>query len=230
MEFQHGPFVFIAHNAGAVAGRKSLRWQYNYGSVFLSEKILPASATKAEIIGAFAHARADFIREEFDEHAPDVLDLVDSETDETVGRLRVIGDVGLTPGLIDDRSKYWLRSNNRLRSRAVTLTEFAAIAARHAAPDNCWVTGLLPDETLTEDPDEWRPPTSWEIRHVVGEGSFTGPSGAKAAAIVGVAPQNFRKYTASGNAKHRQQMSFAMWHLLLHKLDIKRLGPGQGIR
>src|SRR5699024_4022806 len=120
--------------------------------------------------------------------------------------------------LIDDRSEYWLQSENRLRSRDVTLTEYAKIAVQHAAPKLGWIAETLPDDVLTEDPDEWRPPTAWEIRHVVGEGSFTGISGAKAAELVGITPQNFRKYTARDGASTRQNISFATWHLLLHKL------------
>ncbi|MBH2008100.1 MAG: hypothetical protein I8H71_00465 [Xanthomonadaceae bacterium] len=59
------------------------------------------------------------------------------------------------------------------------------------------------------------------MRYIVGEGSFTRVSGAKAAALVGVTPQNFRKYTAGDSAKNRQSISFSMWHLLLAKLQIK---------
>jgi len=92
------------------------------------------------------------------------------------------------------------------------------------APPLAWVQELLPDSVLTEDADEWRAPTAWEIRHVVGEGSFTGVTGAQAAAIIGVSAQNFRKYLAGDNAKHRQSISYAMWHLLLHKLGVKAIG------
>ena len=41
--------------------------------------------------------------------------------------------------------------------------------------------------------------------------------------MVGVTPQNFRKYTARDGASTRQGMSFAMWHLLLHKLGVQRV-------
>lgn len=76
---------------------------------------------------------------------------------------------------------------------------------------------------MAQDAGEWRAPTSWELRHVVGEGSFTGVTGAQAAALVGVTPQNFRKYTARDGASTRQGMSYAMWHLLLHKLGVQSL-------
>ena len=76
---------------------------------------------------------------------------------------------------------------------------------------------------LARELADWRAPTSWELRHVVGEGSFTGWTGAQAAAMVGVTPQNFRKYTARDGASTRQGMSFAMWHLLLHKLGVQRV-------
>jgi hypothetical protein len=89
------------------------------------------------------------------------------------------------------------------------------------APANAWIAELFPNEVLDIDPDAWRAPTAWELRHVVGEGSFTRVSGAKAAALVGVSPQNFRKYTAGDSAKNRQSISFAMWHLLLARLQVK---------
>ena len=59
---------------------------------------------------------------------------------------------------------------------------------------------------------------------VVGVGSFIGISGAKAADLVGVNASSFRKYTAQEGAKSRQSMSYAMWHLLLHKLGVQTLG------
>ena len=83
------------------------------------------------------------------------------------------------------------------------------------------VQALLPAEVLTEDPAAWRAPTATEIRIVIGRDSKTGLSGAQAAHIVGVLPQNFRKYTSSDDASSRQKMSFAMWHLLLHRTGVK---------
>ncbi len=75
-------------------------------------------------------------------------------------------------------------------------------------------------EVMTDDPEQWRAPTAAEIRIVVGKGSETGLTGAQAARIVGVLPQNFRKYTATDDASLRQKMSFAMWHLLLHRVGV----------
>nr|7DTR_A Chain A, AcrIF24 [Pseudomonas aeruginosa] len=91
-----------------------------------------------------------------------------------------------------------------------------------SAPPLAWITGLLPGEVLTHDAEEWRPPTSWELRHVVGEGSFTGVSGAAAAALLGMSATNFRKYTAGDSAANRQKISFAAWHYLLDRLGVKR--------
>ena len=58
-------------------------------------------------------------------------------------------------------------------------------------------------------------------RIVIGKDSETGLSGAQAAHLVGVLPQNFRKYTAADDAASRQKMSFSMWHLLLHRTGVK---------
>jgi len=83
------------------------------------------------------------------------------------------------------------------------------------------VQALLPVEVLTEDPAAWRAPSAAEIRVVIGKDSETGLPGAQAAHLVGVLPQNFRKYTAADDAASRQKMSFAMWHLLLHRTGVK---------
>ena len=84
-----------------------------------------------------------------------------------------------------------------------------------------YIAARLPPDVLTEDPATWRAPTSAEIRVVVGKDSETGLSGAAAAHLVGVLPQNFRKYTAADDAVSRQKMSFAMWHLLLHRAGVR---------
>lgn len=153
----------------------------------------------------------------------------------TLGEFLALAPIdGLARGLIDDRYATWAVSD--IGVTPMTADEFArlqeahaAIAAALTAPrdavcpsmPSAWIASLLPDEVLAQDPDEWRAPTSWELRHVIGEGSFTGVTGAQAAALVGVTPQNFRKYTAREGASTRQGMSFAMWHLLLHKLGVQ---------
>ena len=79
----------------------------------------------------------------------------------------------------------------------------------------------LPPDVLTEDPNLWRAPTADEIRLVVGLRSATRVSGAIAGRLVGISEQNFRKYTAKDGAAAKHKISFAMWHYLLHKLDVK---------
>lgn len=85
-------------------------------------------------------------------------------------------------------------------------------------PSSAYIADLLPPEVLTDDPSAWRPPTAAEIRIVIGKDSETGLSGADAARLVGVFPQSFRKYTAVDGAS---AMSFAVWHLLLHRIGVK---------
>ena len=104
----------------------------------------------------------------------------------------------------------------------VTLHKWAQLTQHHRALENGWIANLLPDVVITNNPDDWRAPTSFEVRHVVGEGSFTGLSGAKAASLVGMTPANFRKYTAQDSAKNRQNISFAAWHLLLIRTGVLR--------
>jgi hypothetical protein len=129
---------------------------------------------------------------------------------------------GMTAGLIDDRAEFWLQSENRLYSMPVSIDEYAIARSMNSAAPLCWVKNLLPGEVVTEDPELWRAPTSWELRHIVCEGSFTGISGAKAAGLVGMTAQNFRKYTAADGARTRQNISFSAWHLLLKKLGVKK--------
>lgn len=86
-----------------------------------------------------------------------------------------------------------------------------------------WIRALLPAAVLTQDAQAWLPPDSFQLAHVVGIGSFTGVLGEKAAQLVGVSAQNFRKYTASATAKNRQTISFAVWHLLLQRLHVQGL-------
>lgn len=222
-EHSSGPFTFTPVRAVKMGGVRSTLWEMHYGGLWLGALTLLDSATPDAVCDAFGVLRGKFVIAAREEHAADRVDLIDFESGDAVAFFMTHGVPDMTPGLIDDRSRYWLRSADRRRSRPVTLSEFAAIAAAHQAPALSWVAGLLPDDVLSENPEDWRPPTSWELRHIVGEGSFTGLSGAKAAALVGVTPQNFRKYTAGDGAKTRQHMSFAMWHLLLHRLKVKAL-------
>ncbi|HUD43548.1 MAG TPA: hypothetical protein VMR06_16285 [Dokdonella sp.] len=220
--FAYGPFTFEPGRALRVAGEAYRAWVMRYESEKLGERTAPAEAAQTDIIGLFGVDRGAFESRARREHAPARIDLIDFETGDAIGSFASDSDCGMTPGLIDDRSRYWIRSADRRRCRDVTLSQFAGIAAAHSAPENAWTAGLMPDSVMTTEAERWRPPTSWEIRHVVGEGSFTGVSGAKAAALVGVTPQNFRKYTARDGAASRQSMSFALWHLLLHRLGVQR--------
>lgn len=213
MEIKQGPFTLE---------RRSNQWHLFYASQELAMHTLSAQADTATVLEAFEQDRADFIKRTQAAHDLQRVDLIDFEADDPVAHFYTQDMCGMTAGLIDDRSRYWIRSADRRYSLEVTLEQYAQIVKKHEVMRSAWITELLPADILTSDPQEWRAPTSWEIRHVVGEGSFTGISGAKAAELVGVTAQNFRKYTAADGAATRQKMSFAMWHLLLQKLEIKR--------
>ena len=222
-DFQSGPFEYRAGQRTKLAGQPSIEWSLCYAGKTLAERFVSAVATRSAVQEAFSDDVAEFTARARKEYAPDRFELIDFETGDAVAVFFAHSVPDMTPGLIDDRSRYWVRSGDRLRSRPVTLSGFGALTAAHQAPALSWAAGLLPEDVLTLDAADWRAPTAWEIRHVVGEGSFTGVTGAKAAALAGVLPQNFRKYTAADGAASRQNMSFAMWHLLLHRLGVQQL-------
>lgn len=228
-EFSFGPFTFTPGHALRVAGASCRRWQMLYGSQFIAERAVTEPAQQATIIEAFGEDRNAFVAAHRRQHAPDRVSLIDRDHDTEVAHFFSDVSCGMTPGVIDDRSRYWIRSADRLLSREVSLTQFGELVRRYTAPAEAWIAGLLPDDILTADLAEWRAPTAWEIRHIVGEGSFTGITGAMAAQLVGVTPQNFRKYTARAAASTRQNMSFAMWHLLLHRLSVQTLSQGEPV-
>lgn len=246
--FQHGPFNFEQGerlNEGHY-------WRMGYGNERLAELYIRGNETKASIIDAFSESRGSFIRSKrpasvVQRSEPVIMARLVTSTEvsgvegETLDSFPYMSEIpGLSAGMINDLAETWLVVEKLGRSVAMTRKEFDRIKPAHvclheaekelqrlqkapAAHPNAWIASLLPDSVLTDDPERWRAPSSWEIRHVVGDGSFTGVSGAKAAAIVGVTPQNFRKYTAADGATTRQSISFSMWHYLLHRLGVNQL-------
>ena len=248
-EFSHGPFSFDPGQRLMLAGESSRAWKMRYGSTEVAMHTLPDISKQSGIIEAFSADIALFIRSRKPTPAPALsrkkYEVALCRSTENTGEVgpeissfrTSLPIPGLTAGLIDDRYETWAITS--FGNMPMNASEFERLAAAHAVsnealdkldaaelrllsePARSWIAGMLPAEVMTSDPNAWRAPTSWEIRHVVGEGSFTGLSGAKAAELVGVTPQNFRKYTAQDGAKTRQNMSYAMWHLLLHRLGVK---------
>ncbi len=221
-EFQTGPFIFTPEREIRLNGEDAQRWTISYSADDLAVRTLPATSTRAQIVEGFSADISRFVADAKRKHAPELIAIVEFGNDEPLGQFR--GSVPeMTPGLINDSSRFWLRSANKLQSRAVSMSEIAALSSQCRAPANAWIAGLLPDDVLTDDAKEWRAPTNWEVRHIVGEGSFTGVTGSAAAELVGISPNNFRKYTAADEAKNRQNISYAAWHLLLHKLGVRSM-------
>lgn len=249
--FTFGPFVFNPGSTLRVAGNLAQRWTMQLGSNDIAERVVPADASRSDVIEVFGEDRGIFVRSLARTSASTreptgayVVDLVRSTeitgcAGETLASFDAHASIdGMSSGLIDDRFETWAVSTYGVVP--MTRTEFDRIAVANAAAAEAvaqaaalqaridaslplgWIADTLPDDVLTSDIETWRAPTSLEIRHVVGEGSFTGISGAKAAKLVGVTPQNFRKYTARDDARTRQKISYAMWHLLLHKLGVQR--------
>lgn len=225
-DIQIGPFTYSGGKPLTVNSTSARRWTMSYGDKLLFEKVRASSdtagITQSELLAFFEEERANFVLAATGANTPSRIQLIDFETGDAVGSFFSNDMCGMTTGLINDSSRYWIRSLDKRYSRDVTIDSYAQIVAQHKAPARAWIADLLPDEVMTQDAEQWRAPTSWELRHVVGEGSFTGVTGAKAAELVGVTPQNFRKYTAKDGASSRQNISFSMWHLLLHKLGVQK--------
>lgn len=225
-----GPFEYVHGPLRNINSTPSREWTMLYGgNDWAQHSVSGLNVSVPEVLGAFEQDRANFVEQAQRDHGPHRVDLVNQATGEAVAWFDSFDMCGMTPGLINDSAKMWLCSEDRRYSRPLTSQQqYAAIVARHEAPELAWITGLLPDRVLSPESSLWEAPSSWHIRHVVGIGSFTGVSGADAAKLVGVTAQNFRKYTASDTASTRQKMSFAMWHTLLHRLGVQRMPEGLG--
>lgn len=220
--FDIGPFTYNPGASRTLNGQRQIEWTMSYGSKSIAAEWV--AGDRAQVVEAMAGQRGDFIARLRAENEPDRLALRrwNDGTELDIVSLDSWPDrlAGCIP---NDSSEFWAEVSGTTHRMPVTLQQWAALQRRHGAPNLAWIAALLPDDVKSRDAAEWRAPTSWELRHMVGVGSFTGVSGACAAALVGVTPQNFRKYTARDGASTRQGMSFAMWHLLLHKLGVQRV-------
>lgn len=214
-EFSQGPFLF---STGEKLGQDLIRWSLSYNGTELASRSVAANATRAQVADVFFGDIADFKNASREEFKPDEFRLVTGAGEVLASLSFCCWPDGMDGGIPDDRFSFWLTHGHR--ARPVSMSEFSEICRACLAPDNSWIASLLPGDTLAQDAGTWRAPTSWEIRHIVGEGSLTGITGAQAAQLVGVSPQNFRKYLAADSAKNRQKISFSAWHLLLQKLGV----------
>lgn len=228
--FNVGPFTLTPGRALRHNGTEQQTWSVSFfGDVVGSGVVYGNSPSRADVIEACSDAIASFKSRLRKKHAPARIDLRHFASDAVVASMSISVELldGMSGCIADDRFEYWAERGDDDRgvySRApMTLQEWTEAGAKYAAPALHWITGLLPDDVLTASAEDWRAPIEQEIRCVVGEHSFTGVTGAAAAELVGVTPQNFRKYTAAEGSSTRQKISFAMWHLLLHKLGIKNL-------
>lgn len=212
-DFMVGPFE-VRPKAGDV-------FDIHYGAKIILRDIYSAGTTRQAIIDDLSDVLADFRNTLHDRTQLDRIELVNPDGDVLDTILTDgAGLEGMVGSIPDNRYPYWATCGKM--ARPVTLPEWRRMGAELAAPARAWIANLLPEEVLSQDPETWRAPTSWELRHVVGEGSMTGISGARAAALIGISPANFRKYTASDGAANRQSISFAGWHLLLQRLKVTR--------
>lgn len=227
-DFHLGPFTIRPSGRMQVVGETQQLFDIDYGDETMRERVPVKPGSQKEVAEQIEESTWGITAELRKEHeCAHRIDLVDGHG-ERLASFQAADSVtpGMTPGLVDDRFPHWLRSADRLYSQAVTMDEYARLRAEHERPRYAWIADLLDQDILTTHVEDWRPPTAWEIRHLVGATSFTSISGARAAELVGVTAANFRKYTAREGAKNRQNMGFAMWHLLLHRLEVQRMPEG----
>ena len=220
--FNFGPFAFQKLNEYRLNSFPVIDWELSYDNKRLATLTANSGAGQKEVIDIFEDSLIEFRAAAVRKGVGYKVELLDVINGNTVAHfISTEWPEGLSPGMPDDRWHHWIAVGDRIKP-VDSPSEFYANRDKLRAPPLHWVAALLPGHTLTLDADTWQAPTAWEIRHVVGEGSFTGISGAKAAALVGVTPQNFRKYIATDSAATRQKISFAMWHLLLHRLGVQK--------
>lgn len=223
--FKYGPFTINSiENTDTSDG--FICFDIKYGINTIGAMSLPTGLTRKEIVQSvlFKDVINSFIRK-YKIQQTHTHSLVFVNTGDVIASFSSIyfslDAVATTLSYAD--SPYILRSGSGMHDIVITLNEYAAIFAKYSLqmqPEHAWIRKLLPTNVLTTTASEWCPPSEWVIRHIVGEDSFTGVTNTVASEMVGISPQNFRKYTASDTAKNKQKMSYATWHLLLAKLRI----------
>ena len=220
--FRYGPFSFEQEGAQIRVGETPYtHWVLMYGNEEIRRAHVPGEFSQAKIVEAMASG-IDEIKEKAARRAAEInvwIDLERCSDGEVIASFRAYNatDLGMKFSAgIPFEQEIVARMRGTTHIAHCDVGKFVSAAGR--AKVLPWQLALLPDDVLSEDAEEWRPPTAFEIRHIVGEGSFTGISGAKAAQLVGISPANFRKYTADSGYKYRQNISFSAWHLLCRKL------------
>jgi hypothetical protein len=218
-EFYHGPFRFEPlGDLVFLGGIQCQKWGLFYANKKWASDFVEITATRTAIRNEFEEVISAWIREAREKDSARRVHLVTpGGAVLCTARLSSLPE-GVSSCIPDDRFPFWLITDTTpTRGMPVTLGEWTRIAKAHSAPRLFWITDVLPGAVLTHDVGVWRPPTPFEIRHVVGEGSLTGVAGDCAAAKVGMTPQNFRKYLGG-----TQKMPFAVWHLLLNRLEVQQ--------
>ncbi|WP_199135243.1 hypothetical protein [Delftia sp. ASV31] len=236
--YRHGPFDFKSSFPSVSNGSPGRSWTMFYGDQQVSQRhIAGLEITRGTLMDAFSDALTAFVKKAKHTHSPTRVDLMDVKAGSSIADFACYDttQLGLEPlELVVPDTKWQLRCTRTGRVRNVhDIREYMEIVANHVPSEqearNGWIAGMLPRSVLTHDQWEWRAPTSWEIRHVASQGAlvdYINMSGPKAAELVGVTAQNFRKYTAHEGAESHQKISFAMWHLLLHRLGVQRAPQG----
>lgn len=86
--------------------------------------------------------------------------------------------------------------------------------------DSKKIEDVLPEDVLTLDPKKWRTPTSEEFRAMK---AVAGVPNGRMAHLIGVTIAMIVRYQSVYRLKNKCNITFANWHLLLHRLGLKKI-------
>ena len=219
--FQYGAFYFKPECEISQDGQVLIEWSLNYGEKPLGTKLTHVGTPQKEIINGFSDLISAFVLLKKQNLLTQSVYFYDKETDCFMDSFKTMEIDDMTHA-IDDKSQYWLC--NREKSKALPLDSIRSYIhtrIRYEATASSWIAQMLPKDTLAFNAKEWKAPTGWHFRHIVGEGSFTGRTIKNAADAIGVATRKIIKYSQSNGDKD-QSIGFAEWHMLLYKFKLKR--------
>lgn len=214
-EFYAGPYLLKP-----IETEEGLQWQFSYGGEIIAQKPIK-SRSRRTIPKAFT-VEADLYRESLKERFDAPLATLENLYGEKLLEVRLLPKA---KWFLDGAKQTEQEQSNFIISfrdaeYLITLETLLDLYKQYLAPQRYWISQVLPASSLTTEIERWEPPSSWAIRHLMGEESFVGKKITEIADLVGVSARNFRAYSAAEGTRNRYDIPFATWHLLLQRLEI----------